>query len=91
MAKIKRKDHDKYWLISLISVVLGESINTSQGDVIFSWNVGDTDVTLWLDKNELSVTLVDWDSKLSITQDYALSGIASSFNLERTEYINEKQ
>jgi hypothetical protein len=40
MSKIKREDHDKYCLISLISVVLDESINSSHGDVIFSWNIG---------------------------------------------------
>ena len=46
MSTRKRKDHDKYWLISKISVVLGESINTSHGDDTFAWHVGDTDVTL---------------------------------------------
>ncbi len=46
MSTSKRKDYDKYWLISKISVVLGESINTSHGDDTFAWHVGDTDVTL---------------------------------------------
>ncbi len=90
MSRSKREDHDKYLLISTISVVLGERINTSHRDDVFSWNVGDTDVTLRLENNEISVTLVDWDSKLSLIQHYALEGIASTYNLKVTEYIDKK-
>ena len=91
MSTRKRKDHDKYWIISEISLVLGESINTSHGDDTFAWNVGDTCVTLRMENNEISVTLVDWDYKLSLIQSRALGGIASSYNLEVIEYIIDKK
>ena len=51
----------------------------------FAWNVGDTCVTLRMKNNEISVTLVDWDYKLSLIQSRALGGIASSYNLEVIE------
>lgn len=91
MSTSKREDHDKYCLISKISVVLGKSINTLHRDDTFAWNVGDTDVTLRIENNEISVTLVDWDSKLSPIQHYALEGIASTYNLKVIEYIIDKK
>ena len=91
MSTSKREDHDKYSIISEISLVLGESINTSHGDDTFAWNVGDICVTLRMENNEISVTLVDWDNKLSLIQSRALGGIASSYNLEVIEYIIDKK
>lgn len=71
------------WMISNISVFLGESMDTQQGDSVF-WFLKNGS-QLEIDFKNKEIKFIDWDTDLKTY--YSIIGIASSNNFTTGDYF----
>lgn len=74
------------WVISNVSVFLGQSIDTEMGDSVY-WYLNDGS-QLEIDFDEREIKFIDWvgDTKTY----FAIVGLASSYNLTTNDYFTDK-
>lgn len=75
------------WVISNVSVFLGQSIDTEMGDSVY-WYLNDGS-ELEIDFDQREIKFIDWvgDTKTY----FAIVGLASSKNFTTNDYFTEKK
>ena len=82
----KKTNKMDIWVISNVSVFLGQSIDTEMGDSVY-WYLNDGS-ELEIDFDEKEIKFIDWvgDTKTY----FAIVGLASSKNFTTNDYFTQK-
>lgn len=82
----KKTNKMDIWVISNVSVFLGQSIDTEMGDSVY-WYLNDGS-QLEIDFDEREIKFIDWvgDTKTY----FAIVGLASSYNFTTNDYFTDK-
>jgi len=83
----KKTNKMDIWVISNVSVFLGQSIDTEMGDSVY-WYLNDGS-ELEIDFDEKEIKFIDWvgDTKTY----FAIVGLASSKNFTTNDYFTDKK
>ena len=83
----KKTNKMDIWIISNVSVFLGQSIDTEMGDSVY-WYLNDGS-ELEIDFDEKEIKFIDWvgDTKTY----FAIVGLASSKNFTTNDYFTDKK
>ena len=83
----KKTNKMDIWVISNVSVFLGQSIDTEMGDSVY-WYLNDGS-EVEIDFDEKEIKFIDWvgDTKTY----FAIVGLASSKNFTTNDYFTDKK
>ena len=84
---MKKTNKLDVWMISQISVFLGQSIDTVQGNSVYWLLDNDSQIELDFDENELK--FIDWISDDKTY--FAIVGLVKSRHMETFDYFTDKK